>query len=45
MRGVLVMLALIGLILLLGRVSDWWTDATGPTGTGPRSASHVGLVR
>jgi hypothetical protein len=35
------MLVLIGLILLLGRVSDWWTDVTGPTGTGPRSAPHA----
>lgn len=36
------MLVLLCLILLLNRASDWWDDAFGPTGTGPRTAQGNG---
>ena len=37
LRGLLLMLVLIGLIRLLKRASDWWDDTFGPTGPGPRT--------
>lgn len=35
LRGAGVLLALLVLILVLNRCSDWWDEALGPTSTGP----------